>query len=92
MKQGIICDQNPIKLKYYSAKLQNVLKTKKLYGTPINISYTDTEAVIRTVKALCMHELKHPDVLYVLSVRAFPHVNNLMSVWVFLGTIESDSR
>lgn len=77
---------------FFSAKLQNALKTKKLYGTPINMSYTDAESVISEVKALCMHEIKNPDVLYVLSVRSFPHVNNLMSVWVFLGTIESDGR
>lgn len=40
------------------------------------------------IKASCVHELKHPDVQFVLSVRAFPLYNNIISLWVFLGTLE----
>jgi len=35
-----------------------------------------------------VHELQHPDVQFVLSVRAFPLYNNILSLWVFLGTLE----
>jgi hypothetical protein len=35
-----------------------------------------------------VHECKHPEVQFVLAVRAFPLVNNLVSLWIFLGTLE----
>ena len=36
-----------------------------------------------------MHEIRTPDVQYVLAVRAFPLVNNLVSLWIFLGSLET---
>ena len=44
--------------------------------------------VLLSIKASCVHEIKHPDVQFVLSVRAFPLYNNIISLWVFLGTLE----
>ena len=41
------------------------------------------------MKMLCVHEAKHPDVQFVVAVRAFPAVNNILSLWVFLGQLES---
>ena len=38
---------------------------------------------------MCIHENQHPDVQFVFTVRAFPLVNNLISLWLFLGTLET---
>lgn len=43
------------------------------------------------IKMLCVHEAKHPDVQFVVAVRAFPAVNNILSLWVFLGQLETKS-
>jgi hypothetical protein len=40
------------------------------------------------VKSLCIHETRHPNVQFVVAVKAFPHVNNVVSLWIFLGTLE----
>jgi hypothetical protein len=37
---------------------------------------------------MCVHEAKHPEVQFVMAVRAFPMYNNILSLWVFLGTLE----
>ncbi len=42
------------------------------------------------VRAMCLHETKHPSVQFVLAVKAFPLVNNLVSLWIFLGTLEEN--
>ena len=37
---------------------------------------------------MAVHEAKHPEVQFVMAVRAFPMYNNILSLWVFLGTLE----
>ena len=43
------------------------------------------------VKAMAIHEVKHPEVQFILSVRAFPLFNGMLSLWVFLGTLEANA-
>lgn len=43
------------------------------------------------VRTWCIHEAKHPEVQFVMSVRAFPLYNNILSLWIFLGTLETNS-
>jgi hypothetical protein len=38
---------------------------------------------------MAIHEVKHPEVQFVLAVRAFPLFNNVVSLWIFLGTLET---
>ena len=40
------------------------------------------------MKTLCVHEAKHPEVQFVLAVRVFPLVNHIVSVWIFVVTLE----
>jgi hypothetical protein len=35
-----------------------------------------------------IHEATHPQAQFGLAVRAFPYVNNLVSLWVFLAVTE----
>jgi len=73
-------------------KLKTVLKTRSLRGCPFNIPFTDVEDVLVRVKSLCLHETNHPDFQYVLAVKAFPAVNEMVSLWIFLGVVEVDAR
>jgi hypothetical protein len=43
------------------------------------------------IKTMCIHEAKHPEVQFVMAVRAFPLYNNILSLWIFLGTLEPNS-
>ena len=45
------------------------------------------------IKALCVHEAANPKVEFVLAVKAMPLVNDVVSLWVFIGTLEpKDAR
>ena len=70
-------------------RLKSILKTRKLHGFPLNIPYSDTEAIVNKIKSLKIHENMHPDVQFVLAVRAFPLVNGIVSLWIFVGTLET---
>lgn len=70
-------------------KMKNILQTRTFSGFPINLPFTDTNTVMNVIKSTCIHETKHPDVQFVFAVRAFPLVNNIVSLWIFLGTLES---
>ena len=72
-------------------RLRTVLRSRILRGFPLNIAFTDVDDVMKEVKSLCIHESNHPEAQFVLGVRAFPLVNNLVSLWVFVGTLETVS-
>jgi len=69
-------------------RMKHILRTRKLMGFPINMPFTDVEEVLTRVKTMCVHESKHPEVQFVMAVRAFPLYNNILSLWIFLGTLE----
>ena len=71
-------------------KLKNVSRTCTLTGYPVNMAYRDVDAVINTVRSFGVHETKHPKVDFILAVRVFPLFNGLLSLWIFIGTLERD--
>lgn len=73
-----------------SHRLKNVTHTSTLTGYPINMAYTDIDSIIDTVRSFSVHETRHPQVQFVLAVRAFPLFNGLISLWLFVGTLEKE--
>jgi hypothetical protein len=71
-------------------RLKNILHSNVLRGYPLNTPYTDVNTILTKIQLCGLHETKHPDVLFVLSVRCFPLYNGLFSVWLFLGTLEKE--
>ena len=71
-------------------RLSSVLRSHTLRGFPLNMAFTDVETIVQSVKSLCVHESNHPDAQFVLAVRAFPLVNGLISLWVYIGTLERE--
>eukprot|EP01041_Mallomonas_annulata_P001440 gene1440-2773_t len=69
-------------------RLKSLLRTNVVRGFPLNFAFTDVDGVLERVKSLCVHESSHPEAQFILAVRAFPLVQGLVSLWVFLGTLE----
>ena len=65
-------------------RMAPILRTRSFHGCPINFSFTDVDDILNKIKALCVHETNHPEVQFVLAVKAFPLFNNTVSLWVFL--------
>lgn len=73
-------------------KMNKVLRTRTLSGYPLNYSFKDVEDILEKIKTLSIHEANHAEVQFVMGVRAFPAYNNVLSVWIFIGTLEPDKR
>jgi len=73
-------------------KMKTILRTRTLSGYPLNYCFTDIEDILEKIKTLCIHEANHPEVQFVMGVRAFPACNNILSLWIFIGTLEPDKR
>ena len=56
-----------------------------------NIPHHTTPRHTTQMKMLCVHKAQHQDVQFVVAVRAFPAVNNIISLWIFLGLLETKS-
>ncbi len=70
-------------------RMAPILRTRSFRGSPVNLSFTDLDEVLNKVKSLGVHESRHPEVQFVLAVKAIPLVNGVVSLWVFLGTLEA---
>ena len=71
-------------------RLKNILHSYVMRGYPLSMPYTDLNTILTTIKLCCLHEIRHPDILFILSVRCFPLWNGLFSLWIFLGTLEKE--
>lgn len=74
------------------SRLQVVLQSRSLLGCPVNIPYSDVEEVMEQLKALRVHETKHPDTEFVVAVRVVPVAGRLVSLWAYLGTLDATPR
>ena len=72
-------------------RIASSLRSRQIYGVTLNLPYTDVEALVSKVKSLSIHQSDHPDVQFVSSVRVIPYVNSVLSVWIFVGTMEGMS-
>ena len=70
-------------------KMAPVLRTRAFRGCPFNMPFTDVDDVVNHIKTLGVHETRHPEVQFVLAVKAIPMVNEIVSLWIFVGTLES---
>ena len=70
-------------------KLKTVLRNRTLTGCPIHVPYSDVDTILSKIKSMCVHETNDGDAQFVMAVRVFPLVNNLVSVWIYIGTVIS---
>jgi len=70
--------------------LNNIVRGKKIYGFPINTSFTNLDALWEEVKNTGMHEIVGSNVEFVLSVFVYAYPCNVISVWIYLLSLSSD--
>ena len=60
----------------------------KIYGFPLNTTFTDVQSVIKMVKSCDFHENPLNGVKFAISVRCIGYPNDIISVWVYVATLE----
>lgn len=70
-------------------RLSSALRTRTMRGFPLNVPFTDVDEILTKVKTVAIHENNHPEVQFILAVKAIPLFNNTLSLWIFVGTLET---
>jgi coiled-coil and C2 domain-containing protein 2A len=59
----------------------------QMCGFPINLPYTNMEAITEAMKATGVHYNENPDVEFALAVYIHPFPNSVLSVWVYVASL-----
>ena len=56
-------------------------------GFPINMPFTEIDPIIEAVYATGVHAQESSDVEYALAVYVHPYPNSVLSVWVYVASL-----
>jgi len=69
--------------------LDEVVRGKKIYGFPINTTFTNLDDLWEEVKNTGMHNIVGSSVEFVLSVFVYKYPCNVISVWIYMLSLTS---
>lgn len=69
--------------------LNEVVRGKKIYGFPINSTFTNLDDLWEEIKNTGMHNIVGSNVEFVLSVFVYAYPCNVISVWIYLMSLTS---
>lgn len=75
----------PSSTDYYKS-LEKFCRGNQIFGFTLHFPYFNTDEIVDRMKSTAIHESKHPDVVFSITVRVFPYACNLFSVWVCIIT------
>ncbi len=70
--------------------LQEENQGKKIYGFPLNMTYTNKETLWTQIQNTEIDAILKNDMEYIVSVRCFQYPNFIISVWVFIAVLIED--
>ncbi|XP_051002912.1 protein CC2D2B [Acomys russatus] len=72
---------------FEDSELERLLQFYWVTGFPIQMPYTDVQAVIDAVYQTGIHSSEFPQTEFALAVYIHPYPNNILSVWVYLASL-----
>lgn len=72
-------------------ELENVLSTYRMSGFPLNMPYTNINAILEAVYATQVHAVPTSDVEFALGVHIHPYPNTILSVWIYIASLNRKS-
>ncbi|XP_052775366.1 coiled-coil and C2 domain-containing protein 2A-like isoform X2 [Mya arenaria] len=68
-------------------ELEQSFSTYKVSGFPINMPFTDVDAIVETVYATGVHGHESSEMEFALAVYVHPYPNSVLSVWVYVASL-----
>jgi coiled-coil and C2 domain-containing protein 2A len=68
--------------------LEKYTRNYKMYGFPINASFTDIKSILRKVKATDVHQSEIPASKFAFGVKCVGYPCGVISVWIYIATLE----
>lgn len=73
--------------KKHQEGLESLLEGKEIYGSPINMTFTDVDRIVVAVQNMKIHLNENPNVQFGLAVYIYAFTNDVLSVWVYLAAL-----
>jgi len=64
-----------------------VIRSKEIYGFPLNFSYIDNERAWDEIKATGIGNITNDELEYLCIVKCFPYPHYIISCWVFIAVL-----
>jgi coiled-coil and C2 domain-containing protein 2A len=80
-------DSSMVELQNEPEILIDIQKSYKISGFPINLPYTNMQAILEAVYATQVHAIPSNEVEYALAVNIYPYPNTILSVWVYVAVV-----
>lgn len=74
-------------LAQHTSELGNILSTYKLSGFPINVPYTDVDAIVEAVYATGVWDNDDPGIEFALAVHIHAYPCSVLSVWIYVASL-----
>ncbi len=68
-------------------ELRQLESTYKISGFPIDLPYTNMQAIYEAVQATQVHAMPSSEIEYALAVHIHPYPNTIMAVWIYLAVL-----
>ena len=70
-----------------TSAMSEIMSSHNVTGFPINMRYSDASTIIETVYSTNVHVAEDPQVEFAMAVYIHPYANNVLSVWIYVGTL-----
>ena len=67
--------------------MSEILNSHNVVGFPLNMRYSDASSIIESVYSTNVHVAEDANVELALTVYIHPYPNNVLSVWIYVGTL-----
>jgi len=67
--------------------LRDTMQTSQVFGFPVNLSFTEMDAILRAVRNTDIHNTTVENTTFALGVLVLPYTNKILSVWIYLASI-----
>jgi coiled-coil and C2 domain-containing protein 2A len=68
-------------------ELAQILNSYRMSGFPINLPYTNINAIFDAVYATQVHAIPSSDIEFALAAHIYAYPNTVLSVWVYVATL-----
>lgn len=69
--------------------LRETMANNDVFGFPLNMTFTEMDAILRTVKNTDIHNTTLDNTTFALGVLVVPYTSKIFSVWIYLATVVS---
>ena len=86
-RQTSLTDYLPIKCCPVEPEYKLIFPLSQVHGSPLHITHSDASYILKSIEQTRIHDNENDKVEFALGVYIHPYPNDVLSVWIYLGTM-----